>query len=431
MWSISAAHNKYLNDSRFYLLFVFFLIAAISVSGQEAIPVLHQNVNLPAEDLRLGYLLHLINKQTGVKFSLNTQKFKPSKIIHLRKGIQSIDKILSEIKSSTGVYFTYLGDHVIFIDKPPANSTIAVNKEKIASSSLPSPKSPLSSISPTSHTAPESSASATSHRSPVRSASSPLSPTGLPSSPTDASSTLPHFATTPHAEKYLSDEGFDNDKIYQTMGAPTFSPLPCSFPIPPPPISFQIRTDKQRTSGSTRFFFDAGLIADENMYINPSIRVGWRFIYGIVQLSTNFSVAGFRYGVGGSLQLADKWRMGLIATTGTYSKDYLWKESPATGLPLTVKTSLQKLGLSFETAIGRRILLQFGPVFDKLDTHYYAYGVSTPPLAGATDANNPYQYIKPLYTVQDTYSQYSPQNTKLWIGLQAGVFYRINFEKSR
>lgn len=401
MWSISAAHNKYLNDPRFCLFFAFILIVTVSVNGQGTIPVLHQNVNLPAEDLRLDYLLRLINKQTGVKFSLNTQKFKPSRIIHLRKGIQSIDVILSEIKNSTGVYFTYLGDHVIFIDKPPANSTVTAP-------SL-SPISPASSVSP-------------------------------PSPPPPPSSSVPHFAALPHTEKYLPEERIDNDKIYQAMAPPVNhidNPLlirtdqSVRNPPPSPSTSFQTRPNKQSTSVPTRFFADAGLTADETMYINPSIRVGLPFLYGIVQGSTNFSVSGLRYGAGGSFRLADKWRLGLVATTGDYSKDYPALSVGSPTVPITVKTSLQKIGLSAEAAIGRNIQIQFGPVLNRLVTKYSTYGIPIPLIVNETEANKYFHYIKPVNTIQDTYSPYSPQNTKLWIGLQAGLFYRINFLKSR
>src|SRR5579859_5323833 len=100
MWSISVAPNQYLKDPKLFFLSAFFMIVAISVNGQLAIPSLHKNVNLPAENLRIDFLLHLATKQTGIKFSLNTKKFKPSRIIHVRKGIQSVDEILSEIKNS-------------------------------------------------------------------------------------------------------------------------------------------------------------------------------------------------------------------------------------------------------------------------------------------------------------------------------------------
>jgi hypothetical protein len=309
-----------------------------------------------------------------------------------------------------------LGDHVIFTDTPPVNSAVTADKEKIAASS-PSQRLPPSALSQQAQTSPSSS----------------TSPSFSPSSSFSSLSVLPHLAAIPQVEKYLPEGSIHNDKIYQAMGAPSFSPLTCSFPTPPPPVSSQNRTDKKTTNVYGQFFVDAGLTADETMYLNPTIRVGCPFIYGIAQFSTNFIVSGFRYGVGGSFRVADKWRLGLNATTGNYSKGYQWNiilpGLPVSIDPITVNTSLQKIGLSVETAISRDIQIQFGPMLNILGTKYYTFDTPIPIGADETNANKFYNYIKPPYTIQDNYSPYSTQNTKLWIGLQASLFYRINFLK--
>jgi len=405
MWSISVAPNRYLKDPKFFFLFVIIMITVAFANGQQVIPSLHKNVNLPSENLRFDSLLHLIARPTGIKFSLNTQKFRPSRIIHVRKGIQSVDEILSEIKNSTGIYYRILGDHIIFIDKPPTNYTLTAKKR--------ADKDLLSSLVPLT---------------------------------TKVNISHPVFIT--YTKKYLPLESIDTDTINQAIGARVHSMqmdkkylaqvdtnlIPrASDKTPAPFTSRRARSDRQRLHFQPRFFAESGLTADENFYITPSISAGWSFLYGIAQWSTNFNVSGLRYGLGGSLRLTDRWRIGLIATTGAYSKDYQQNVIP--GFPditVTVKTGLQKLGILAEMRITRKIQMRFGPVLNKLLTNYYnPLGVSTPLFISESDANNHYQYIKPLFTIQDTYSPVSARNTKVWIGLQASLFYNINFLRGR
>ena len=373
--------NHYWKNPKHFFLPAFFMIVVISVNGQQVIPAFHKNVNLPSENLRFDFLLNLATKQTGIKFSLNTQKFRPSKIIHVRKGIQSVDEILSEIKKSTGISYTFLGDHIIFIDKPPLNIVVTntvLTAKKRTDNDLPSSHVPHTSI--------------------------------------------PHLVSIAHTEKYLPGEGIDSIKTYQANGAKTNLP---------PPTSRRKRSNRQTTPFLPGFFAETGLTSDETFYINPSIQAGWPFLYGIAQWSTNFNVSGLRYGVGGSLRLTDKWRLGLVATTGAYSKDYPIGLT-SFPIPITVKTSLQKTGILAEMKISHNIQMQFGPILNILSTKYYnSLGILTPLFINESDVNSHYQYIKPIYTIRDTYSSLSAQNTRIWIGSQVNFFYNINFLRSR
>jgi hypothetical protein len=336
---------------------------ALTIYGQQATPSLHKRVNLPAENLRFDLLLHLVTQQTGIRFSLNTQKFKPSRIIHVPRGLQRLDEILAAIRKSTGIHYTLLGDHIIFIDNPP---------------SLP-----------------------------------PATPRNRPGNDLPASQALPLSLVYPVAiastTAYLSRKSIRAD----------------SLPSAQKP---QATANKKRQGTPTPagFFAGAGLVTDETFYINPSVQAGWPFLYGIVQWSSNFTVSGVRYGAGGSLRLSDKWQLGLMGTTGNNSKIYPMGFG---GLPMTIKTSLQKISIFTQTTFSRHIQLQFGPVLNILSTNYYnAIGLPTPLFVSESDVE---QYIKPPYTIQDTYAPFSSQNSKLWIGFQAGVFYSINFPGNR
>jgi hypothetical protein len=357
---------------------------AISVSGQPALPTLHKNVDLPAEDLRFDMLLHLITEQTGIKFSLNTQKFRPSRMMHVRKGRQSVDELLLTIRKSTGIAYTFVGDHIIFIDKP---SVATIVKKRSAPAPAPDPVS----------------------------------------APAPASTVVLVF--TP-----LSRAGIDNGYPSIVVRVDSLkTPAPVSEkPAPHRSRSPGRQSSRPRSPRETGFFAGVGLAADETFYIDPSLRAGWPFLYGMVQWSTNFNVSGVRYGIGGSLGLTNTWRLGLQATTGAYSKTYQQELGGPLPIPLTMRSTLQKIGILAEARIGRSLQLQFGPVLNLLSTKYYnTLGIPTPLFLSEADANSQYRYIKPPYTLEDTYSAISTGNTKIWIGLQAGLFYSINFHRTR
>ena len=365
------------------------MILVTAASGQSAIPSLHNKVTLPGGNLPFDQILRLITQQTGIKFSLNTQKFKPSRIIHVRKGIQRVDELLSEIKNSTGIDYTLLGDHIIFIDRPAAKAAVVSNVVTVRKAGV------ITSVSAATNAAAMKNA--------ITAAKEETGPVFIPN-PVDLAST--------------------DMRVY-----PIQTDIISLVKVNAKSATRKNQSAKKRTPTRSGFFVDAGLTTDETFYINPSIRAGWPFLYGIARWSTNFTVSGFRYGVGGALRLNDRWQAGLMATTGVNSKEYPESINGSLNIPITIKTSLQKIRLLAETKIGGHLQLQFGPVLNILSTKYYnPLGTPTPLFVSESDVT---QYIKPPYTIQDTYSPISAQNTKVWVGLQLGLFYAINFRNSR
>ena len=361
------------------------MILVTAASAQSVTPSLHKNVTLSAGNLRFDRLLHLITQQTGIKFSLNTQKFKPSRIIHVQRGIQRVDELLTEIKNSTGIDYTLLGDHIIFIDRPAVKAVAVSNVVAVRKAGT------------------TTNAAAT--KNAVTAAKEETGPVFIPNPVGLASTDMRVYPIQADKNSLVKVD---------TISATPKNQLPRKH-VPTPTRS--------------GFFVDAGLMVDETFYVNPSLRAGWPFLYGIAQWSTNFTVSGFRYGVGGALRLNDQWQIGLMATTGVNSKEYPENINGSLPIPITIKTSLQKIGLQAQTKINGHLQLQFGPVLNILSTKYYnPLGTPTPLFVSESDVA---EYIKPPYTIRDTYSPISAQNTRIWIGLQAGLFYEINFSKSR
>lgn len=95
------------------------IVAASVCSAQQNRINLRQKIILPAKQIRLDSLLSIVSHQTGARFSLNTSKFPPSRIIHVPKGPMPVAQLLTVIKEDTGIFYTVLGGHIIFIDNPP------------------------------------------------------------------------------------------------------------------------------------------------------------------------------------------------------------------------------------------------------------------------------------------------------------------------
>jgi hypothetical protein len=362
---------------------------AVSVSGQSALPTHPKNVDLPAGDLRFDRLLHLIAEQTGIKFSVNTQKFRPSRMVHVRKGVQSVDELLSIIRKSTGISYTVVGDHIIFIDQPLA--PVIVKKRASSDPAVdPDPAADSQIV------------------------------TGLPPASAVLRVFMPLYRANVDSSKHFLPIGVRMDSVKMLV------------PAGQKAVTDRSRSPHPRRTGPAGFLADIGLAADETFYIDPSLRLGWPFLYGIVQWSTNFNVSGLRYGIGGSLELTNKWRLGLLATTGAYSKTYVDEIFGSLPVPMTLKSTLQKIGFLAETRIGGSLRLQFGPVLNLLSTKYYnVLGVPTPLFLSEADVNSQFHFIKPPYTLKDTYSPISAENTRIWVGFQISLFYSMNFRRVR
>ncbi|SJZ80419.1 hypothetical protein SAMN04488128_1011660 [Chitinophaga eiseniae] len=72
----------------------------------------------------LDKLLKVVGQQTGTRFSLNTRKFSPSRLIHIHQKTQPLGALLENIRKQTGISYKLLGGHVIFVDAPPIKPVV-------------------------------------------------------------------------------------------------------------------------------------------------------------------------------------------------------------------------------------------------------------------------------------------------------------------
>ncbi|NLR67095.1 hypothetical protein HGH92_22495 [Chitinophaga varians] len=108
-----------------WLLTVFLLTGAVQGYSQSSAVDLQKNITIQAKEMPLDKLLQAVGQQTGARFSLNTRKFPPSRLIHLDKKIQPLGALLQDIQRQTGISYRLLGGHVIFVDAPPVKQALA------------------------------------------------------------------------------------------------------------------------------------------------------------------------------------------------------------------------------------------------------------------------------------------------------------------
>jgi hypothetical protein len=250
---------------------------------------------------------------------------------------------------------------------------------------------------------------------------------------------------------YYQDDYYLRD--YQPL--PTISPvIPAALKLPPKflkmaPRSQSVIPAAGRHPGQTgnkgnerpgffsnsSFTVRAGFMADESLYLNPGLQAGLPFLYGIVMWSTNFKASGFRYGAGLSMRLSEDLRLHVTFTTGNFSKSFRYytldsigqQVIDSQGRKLMVQMRLHKIGMILEKPLGDKWMLQFGPVLNIMSTKYSLNGTAFLPVPRLSEAdlNDRFPFFEPLYTIKNTYSSTSSQNTKLWVGLQLAVFYSI------
>jgi hypothetical protein len=362
------------------LLFIFGGIAAV-VNGQAPPVNLYTTVGIPAETMRFDSLLRLAGKQGGIRFSLNTKKFQPSTIIRIKKGRQSIAALLAAIQANTGIYYRILGDHIIFVDNPLP--------KKLPKPSLRQESSVV--------------------KKPVavlRDSIARNTPAALvsrqPALPLSNIMAMPPHKTAGAVIKnsLLRRAGSLSQDMASSSG------------------------DKRARQGHSftmgKLFINTGMAVDETLYVNPTLQAGFPFFYGILSWSTNFKVSGIRYGAGGSIRLSDDWRLHLTATTGNMGKNI--------GDTMRHALTLYRGALLLEKQWGDHLRMQAGPLFNLLKTTYYLRGEpSAAAMFIARFNENEYSYIKPLYTLGNTWSYAGAGNTKMWIGLQVSLFYNLQF----
>lgn len=451
------------NIGRCIIMVLIALAAARLANAQQKKVNLQKQVVLPGTALRFDSLLGIVSRQTGARFSVNTRKFPPGRIIRVGSGAMSMAKLLVEIRQYTGIYYTILGDHIIFIDNPPPDVKPVLPRP--TTKVLTKMKAPATIVTPWRqqlHTLPPrypspviltnldtaiypfiaDTARALSKRDstwgriyPLTDSSRQLTLTGGWSlrpgwqwkKGADSSQYTSVIITRKDTAADKTTTATDIAKLRKATAAGKTSALQSwwqnTF------ASHYQRPASMKGNGSNErrpfvFLLNAGVSADEMNYVNPTLQLGFPFLYGIGSWSSNFSNSSLRWGAGTSIRLSDDWRLHLQGTTGQLKQSW-----DTMTLVATMKVQHLKLALIAERKLGHHFSLQGGLSFNRMLTRYYDFNGQFQALdkPGMEAMKNYFILPQPPYTLSDNYG--SNGNVKTWIGFQLGIFYNMNLPK--
>ena len=375
-----------------------FLLLTITKSNAQRESInLQKTVVIATGPHQLDSLLHLINKQTGAKFSLNTKKFPASKKIYITNNKQSINSLLSAIKRSTGIYYAVLGDHIILLDNPPAEnlSKPAVVKTKpVHESHRQTIKKPAND-----QNRPDA-VIITPRNTPIQIHNTFDSTIVVPIVVPHGDSLISHFTNVKRLSAHADKSSSTGNSV------------------------------KEKRSSEINLFVKGGLATDDVFYCSPTIQLGLPYFYGIASWNTNFNISELRYGIGFSIPVKEQWKLHLQASTGKLSSSpSSFSLFDSTSRRWKAKSALHMVALLAEANISNRFTIQFGPTVNIMRIDFYKDGKKTSPGITGDSAIKRFKLLRPVYTISNNYSASSSQATKIWIGLQVAIFYNLNLSK--
>lgn len=382
------------------LLTIFLLLVCASSNAQK-----NTAVNLPGGLMRLDTLLNRVSRQTHQHFSLNTKRIVPSTSVNWKAGNYTLEQFLQKLCTTYSITYNRSGYHIILRELPRKPAKIAAAKPKTT-------KPAVKTIRKTS--------SRPIARKPVA-PSQPIKTKPLAETPVQTDSIV--IADAPQPVEEVQDAMFlpasqTPDTI--TIKKDTAQKIVHADKPATKDSVIHITPAKPRTSKWWHPFAQSGLAADDVFYIAPTLKAGFKFAYGILSWNTNFKISGFRYGGGTSLRLSEDMRVHADITFGKLSKDY-----DTLGQKITVKTKLTRILLFLENRITGKFYLQYGPMLNLLKTEYYLNDMPLGMYRPEETVDRKYHYIKPIYTLRNTYAPEKPSNRKSWIGAQVGIYYRF------
>lgn len=344
------------------------LFTIYSISNAQTINI-EQKVEVRKGSVPIAILLKELSAQTGIRFSFNTSEFNVFVVVVIYKSPQTIREILEHIVKNRKLIYRVLGQHVIFQQSSQKSSQIKIS---------PKPRTRISQDSTKLITRP------------ARSIKIP--------------------ALIPVADRILNIAPGVEMK---------------ARPLPRSTIS-QIGNSNGGFRKNIPMLIKAGIRADDILYTGFEVHGGLQIIFGILNWSTNYQASGVRYGVGSLFDLSGDWRLGVSATTGKFSKNFL--VDTFITRKIKVNSVLYSLNMTFEKRLGDQAVLQFGPTYNFLKTSYY-YNGTRQALSGipgiGQNIDRSYRIIKPAYLITNTFRPGNSSNKKSWIGLHLLLLYQF------
>jgi hypothetical protein len=402
--------------SSVYILLLLSLLESNVGKAQQGDAVLDKKMALPAYPIRMDSLNAWVVRRTGVVFSFNSGEIKPYKKVLIPREVTTLNTLLMFLKNGADMVYTVHGQYIVLHYRRPVPSGTD-NHPALSAAPRPRLRSARSS-QPHPDTAPTRSVTC---RLTADSGTIALPPIPVVPPPGTRASIPPPFRAPLFPVKNYPDPGTNgNHSPHSSLRRDRSEDGPRDGPGP---------------------FVKAGVSADDIFYLNPTLQLGFSFLYGAVSWSKDAYGSSLRYGAGTSLPLGRGWTMGLAGTFGKLSRQCALSPLDSFRVDTIVaKGSLTRLSLQVEKKIAKHLYIQFGPDFNILRTRYYNDDTlitprqimpqrETTPDQYLSDFNhnNAFSLVKAPYLISNTYQADASHNSRFWIGFHVGIFFRLDF----
>lgn len=433
--NISISTGKAANSLLAFLLFLLCTCMAGRAMAQSPSPMFYKEVLLNHKPYTLHSLTREMQRQSGITFSYNAARIRPNQKIKVRDGKMTVERLLALLKKRSGIAYKIVSsNHIVYVEGPKEKKKGLFARKK-------EPKKPQ----------PRKVVPAT---LPATAASAPQ----LAKAPAIDSSLLPPggrlviVGDSSVAMGYYFSGGSNSGGAYAGSGAPKVPGEEWKDPYLD--LNATADTKGENDSKTVRFLKNHLLVAggvsvDEINYFNPGLRVGFDFLYGTLSYDMG-GATQVRYGLGTSLKLDDKWNLHLNVNTGKslsgngslFTRDTIPPAFPDSidnptyinkTYAIVTTSRLSRISLILEYQLTRGLTVSAGATLNYLTTKYSSEGlpVSFNTYAHKTidDPDKEFRVFKPPYLLSNSYSGENPDNTKLWIGFQLSLYYRIPFTR--
>jgi hypothetical protein len=104
------------------LLLIILAIGTNSAVAQVNNKALSKAIVVPGKEVRIDTLLNLLTRQTGIGFSFNSNKIRPSNTVTVPNAKQTLAQWLTILQQETGITHKVVGNHIILVDKKQPGS---------------------------------------------------------------------------------------------------------------------------------------------------------------------------------------------------------------------------------------------------------------------------------------------------------------------
>lgn len=408
------------------------------LSAQKGNPMFYKEILL----LHKPYTLHTLTKemqlQTGITFSYNASKINAQKKIRIKPGKLTVDALLALIKKRSGISYKVVNNfHIIY--------TAAVVSGK------PKPKKTK---------AKQETAVLINNRPVIKNEGMDEEDGPYTSGDTAAQHTVVVGDSLTASYYYMGGGGGGYGGGYTLDNVPKFpneqeEEWEDQYERLNRPYSFK------ENNATVDFIKESilaavGFSADELYYFNPTAKLGFDFLYGTVSYNIGSSYPHWRYGIGASAKINEKWSLHINANTGgmqsaafnaitvdtiltipqpppldsiMFDTTYVQRNTP-----FNVNSKLTRFTLSAAYHINRNFSIEAGLTLNHLKTNYTS---NNNPVAlrdilpFGLDADTKYRSINPPYTLGNSYNAAESSNVKVWLGVQLTFIYRLSFFEIR